>query len=320
MGGAQAIETEGRVRITVLAGGVGAARFLDGLLRVAEPSDVTVVCNVGDDFEWHGLHISPDIDSVIYTLAGLEGEQGWGVRGDTFSALEELEVLGEERWFSVGDRDLATHVLRTSMLRTGSTLAEATARIASARGLRCNLLPATDDPAPTVVRTDTGTLAFQEYFVRRRAADSVTGFDLSAAERARPATGVLEAIRDAGALLIAPSNPFVSIGPLLAIPGLRDAVTQSSARRVAISPIVGGAAIKGPAADMLRSTGHEVSALGVARLYSGLLDAFVIDELDAALAPAIEALGLEVAVTDTMMTSPGRRDELAAFALARASR
>ncbi len=308
------------MRITVLAGGVGAARFLDGLLRVTDPSEVTVVCNVGDDFEWHALHVSPDIDSVVYTLAGLEGEHGWGVDGDTFVALEELEALGEERWFAIGDRDLATHVLRTSMRRAGATLSEATARIASARGLRCKLLPATDDPAPTLVHTDAGTLAFQEYFVRRRATDSVTGFDLAAAERARPAPGVLEAIRASDALLIAPSNPFVSIGPILAIPGVREALAQSSARRVAISPIVGGAAIKGPAADMLRSTGHEVSALGVATIYEGLLDVFVIDEIDADLAPAIEALGFELAVTDTMMTSRERRRELAEFVLAQASR
>jgi LPPG:FO 2-phospho-L-lactate transferase len=308
------------VRITVLAGGVGAARFLDGLVRVVDPAEVTVVCNVGDDFEWHGLHISPDIDSVIYTLGGLEGEQGWGVRGDTFVALGELEALGEERWFAIGDRDLATHVLRTSLLRTGATLSEATARLASARGIGCALLPVTDDPAPTVVHTDAGTLAFQEYFVRRRASDSVSGFDLSAAERALPAPGVLDAIGDAEAVLIAPSNPFVSIGPVLAIPGVRDALTQSGARRVAVSPIVGGAAIKGPAAEMLRSTGHEVSALGVARLYMGILDVFVLDEVDAALASSIEELGFEVAITDTMMTSTARREELAAFVLAQASR
>ena len=307
------------MRITVLAGGVGAARFLEGLVRVVDPAEVTVVCNVGDDFEWHGLHISPDIDSVIYTLAGLEGAQGWGVREDTFVALAELEALGEERWFAIGDRDLATHVLRTSLLRAGAALSEATARLAAARGLRCALVPATDDPAPTVVHTDVGILAFQEYFVRRRASDAVTGFDLSAAAQARPAPGVLEAIRDADAVLIAPSNPFVSIGPILAIPGVREALERSRARRVAVSPIVGGEAIKGPAAEMLRSTGHEVSALGVARLYAELLDVFVIDEVDAALAPAVEELGLEVAVTDTMMTSSGRREDLAAFVVTRAS-
>ena len=307
------------MRITVLAGGVGAARFLDGLVRVVDPAEVTVICNVGDDFEWHGLHISPDIDSVIYTLAGLEGEQGWGVRDDTFVALAEIEALGEERWFAIGDRDLATHVLRSSLLRTGATLSEATARLAAARGLRCALLPATCDPAPTVVLTDVGTLAFQEYFVRRRASDTVTGFDLSAAKRARPTPGVIEAIREADAVLIAPSNPFVSIGPVLAIPGVREALEGSRARRVAVSPIVGGEAIKGPAAEMLRSTGHEVSALGVARLYTELLDAFVIDKVDAALAPAVEAVGLDVAVTDTMMTSPARREELAAFVVAQAS-
>ena len=297
------------MRIVVLCGGVGAARFLDGVVRaVDDPSEVTAICNVSDDLQWHGLHVSPDIDTVIYTLAGLEGEFGWGLDGDTHASLEELRVLGDDAWFTIGDRDLATHLRRTELLRGGSTLAEATAALATARGLSCRLLPVTDDPHPTVVVTAEGELEFQDFFVRRRAQDPVTALRFPGAESASPAPGVLEAINEAEFVLFAPSNPFVSIDPLFAVPGVRDAVAQTSARRVAVSPIIGGAAVKGPAADMLRSLGHEVSALAVARLYERVIDTFVIDNADADLVPAIEALGLEAIVMDTMMRDrPGRQ-------------
>ena len=301
----------GAPRIAVLAGGVGAARFLDGLCRAADPAAVSVVCNVGDDFEWRGLHVSPDIDTVIYTLAGLEGEQGWGVRGDAFAALAELEALGEEPWFRVGDRDLATHVWRTERLRRGEPLSAVTAELARRRGLRCRVLPVTDDPHPTVVRTPAGELAFQDYFVRGRARAEVTGLRFPGAAAARPAPGVIGAIADAEIAIVAPSNPFVSIGPLLAVPGVREALAGTAAARVAISPIVGGEAVKGPAAAMLRSLGHEVSALGVARLCAGLADVFVVDEADAALAGGVEALGMRAVVCDTMMTDAERREALA---------
>lgn len=296
------------MRIVVLCGGVGAARFLDGVVRaVDDPSEVTAICNVSDDLQWHGLHVSPDIDTIIYTLAGLEGEFGWGLEGDTHVALQELRALVGDEWFGIGDRDLATHVRRTEQLRKGATLAEATASLAATRGLACQLLPVTNDPHPTIVVTETGELEFQEYFVHRRAQDAVTGFRFPGAESARPAPGVLEAIEDAELVLLAPSNPFVSIDPLFAVPGVRRAIEASSARRVAISPIVGGAAVKGPAADMLRSLGHEVSALGVARLYEGVIDTFVLDEADAGLAEAVGALGLETVVLDSMMRDrPGR--------------
>ena len=299
------------MRITVLAGGVGAARFLDGLCRVVDPAEIDVICNVGDDFEWRGLHVSPDIDTVIYTLAGLEGEQGWGHRGDTFAMLDELEALGEEPWFRIGDRDLATHVWRSERLRRGETLSAVTAELARRRGLRCRMLPVTDDPHPTVVGTPEGELAFQDYFVRGRAAATVSGLRFPGAAEARPAPGVIEAIAEADAVIVAPSNPFVSIDPLLAVPGVREAIEASRATRVAVSPIVGGDAVKGPAAAMMRSLGHEVSALGVARLYAGLLDVFVLDAVDAALAGAVEALGLRAVVCDTMMTSAERREALA---------
>ena len=296
------------MRIVVLCGGVGAARFLDGVARaVDDPSEVTAICNVSDDLEWHGLHVSPDIDTIIYTLAGLEGEFGWGLDGDTHTALEELRALGGDEWFTIGDRDLATHIRRNERLRAGATLAEATSELATARGLAARLLPVTNDPHPTIVATEDGELAFQEYFVRRRAQDPVTGFRFPGAEAAVPAPGVLEAIAEAELLLIAPSNPFVSIDPLLAVAGVRSAVEGSSALRAAVSPIVGGAAVKGPAADMLRSLGHEVSALGVARLYRGLIDTLILDDADATLAESVRELGIDPIVLDTMMHDrPGR--------------
>ena len=308
------------MRIAVLAGGVGAARFLDGLRRAAGAADVTAICNVGDDFEWHGLHVSPDIDTVIYTLAGMEGEEGWGVRGDPLAALGELEALGEEPWFRVGDRDLATHVWRTERLRRGEPLSAVTAGLARRRGLRCRVLPVTDDPHPTVVRMPAGELAFQDYFVRGRARAEVTGLSFPGAAAARPAPGVLEALADAEIAIVAPSNPFVSIGPLLAVPGVREALAGTAAARVAISPIVGGEAVKGPAAAMLRSLGHEVSALGVARLWAGLADVFVMDEADAALADSVGALGLRAVVCDTLMTGAERREALARRTLEEARR
>lgn len=306
--------------MTVLAGGVGAARFLRGLVQVVAPEDVTVICNVSDDFEWHGLRVCPDIDTVVYTLAGLEGEPGWGVRGDTRTALDELAALGEDPWFLVGDRDLATHVWRTERLRSGQPLSEVTRALAAARGLASTLLPVTDDPHPTVVLTAAGELAFQDYFVRHRAADVVTGFRFPGAAAAHPAPGILEAIAAAEVIIVAPSNPFVSIGPILAVPGVRAALVASPAAKVAVTPIVGGAAIKGPAADMLAALGHEVSAHGVAALYEGVLDTFVLDTVDVAQTYAIEALGMRVAVTDTMMTSLERQAELARAVIEAAGR
>lgn len=299
------------MNITVLAGGIGAARFLAGLASVVPPESITAVCNVGDDLTWHGLHVSPDIDSVLYTLAGLEGEHGWGVRGDTHATLEGLRALGLDEWFTIGDRDLATHLLRSERLRAGDTLSQATAAVAAARGVRVRVLPVTDDPHPTVVHTAEGDLAFQDYFVRRRASIPVTGFAFPGAAAARPAPGVVEAIRDADVLVVAPSNPFVSIGPLLEVPGVRDALAESSARRVAVSPIIGGAAVKGPAAEMMAALGHDVSAPGVARLYADLIDLFVLDEVDAALVPAVEALGLRAVAFDTMMTGDEGRARVA---------
>ncbi|MPZ99344.1 MAG: 2-phospho-L-lactate transferase [Dehalococcoidia bacterium] len=301
--------------ITVLAGGVGAARFLAGLAQRVSPREVTAICNVGDDFEWHGLHVSPDIDTVIYTLAGIEGELGWGLRDDTRVTLAALAGLGAEAWFGIGDRDLATHLLRTERLGAGVPLSAVTAELARAHGIEVRLLPVTDDPHPTMVLTGEGELPFQEYFVRRRAQDAVRGFRFPGALDARHAPGVIEALREAEVVVIAPSNPFVSIDPMLQVPGVRAALEQTRARRVAVSPIVGGQAIKGPAAAMLGALGHEVSALGVARLYRGLIDTFVLDTVDATLVPDVEALGMRAVAIDTMMQGDDGRRRVAAGVL-----
>ncbi|MCK9487462.1 MAG: 2-phospho-L-lactate transferase [Dehalococcoidia bacterium] len=306
------------VKITVLAGGIGAARFLAGLQRVVDPTSITAICNVSDDLTWHGLHVSPDIDSVLYTLAGEEGEHGWGVRGDTTVVLDELRALGGDAWFTIGDRDLATHLLRTARLLNGGTLTESTAALARARGVGVTVLPVTDDPHPTIIRTAEGDLSFQDYFVRRRAQGDVLGFDFPGADAARPAPGVLRAIGEADLVVIAPSNPFVSIGPLLLVPGVRQTLADAHARRVAVSPIVGGAAVKGPAADMLRSLGHEVSALAVASLYRGLVDLFVLDAVDEALLSEVRALGMDALAVDTMMTGDEGRERVARNVLAAA--
>ena len=304
-------------RVTVLAGGVGGARLADGVSRAAPGSQLTVIVNVGDDFEWQGLRVSPDLDTVLYTLAGREGEQGWGLAGDSTVVLEELAALGGEAWFRIGDRDLATHLRRTALLRAGRPLSAVTAELASALGVGARLLPVTDDPHPTLIATAEEELAFQEYFVRRRQRDEVRGVRFPGAEGARPAPGVLAAIEEADLLLVAPSNPFVSIAPLLAVAGVRGAIEAARAPRLAVSPIVGGEAVKGPAAAMLRSLGHEVSALGVARLLVGLCDVFVLDEADRRLAPAVGELGLEPLVTDTMMIDRPRRAALARALLGR---
>ena len=298
------------MKVTVLSGGIGAARFLHGLANTIEPSSITAVCNVSDDLTWHGLHVSPDLDTVMYTLAGLEGEFGWGVRGDTQTTIETLRGLGSEEWFSIGDRDLATHLYRTGHLRAGSTLTEVTQALMTAHGVEVNVLPVTDEPHPTIVRTAEGDLQFQDYFVRLGAGVNVTGFEFPGRD-SRPAPGVLRAIGDADLVVIAPSNPFVSITPMLVVQSVRQTLARAPGKRVAISPIVAGAAVKGPAAAMLESLGYEVSATSVARLYQGLIDLFVVDAADEALLPEIRALGIEAVAVDTMMTGDEGRARVA---------
>ncbi|GIW08443.1 MAG: LPPG--FO 2-phospho-L-lactate transferase [Dehalococcoidia bacterium] len=295
-----------------LAGGVGAARFLAGLTAVVSPEDVVAIVNTGDDLELYGLAISPDIDTVLYTLAGrVDPERGWGVAGDSTIVLDALAELGERAYFRLGDRDLATHLLRTSLLRAGATLTEATALLAERLGVRSRVLPMADEPVRTIVLTPDGELAFQEYFVKRGQQDDVLGLRYAGSESAQPTPAVREAIANARAIVFAPSNPFVSIGTILAVPGMREAIAASPAPKVAISPIVGGRAIKGPADRMLVTLGHEPSALGIARLYRELVDLFVIDTVDAALAPDITALGMRVIVTDTIMRGQAERAALA---------
>lgn len=300
-------------RVSVLAGGVGAARFLDGLVRVLAPQDVTAIVNVGDDMEWAGLHISPDLDTVTYTLADLVNpETGWGLKGESRRTLDRLSELGGPDWFMIGDLDLATHLYRTHRLSQGDPLSEITRDLTQRLGLDCRITPVTDDRLRTVVGTDAGELAFQDYFVRRRASDAVRSLRFDGSDSASPAPFVLEAIRDADVIVIAPSNPFLSIDPLLSVGGVREALGQSKAPVAAVSPIIGGQAVKGPAGDILRSLGHDVSALGVARIYGELADVFILDEADARLASEIESeTEMRVVVMPTLMTDVEAKMSLA---------
>lgn len=276
------------------------------------PEWITAIVNTGDDVEFHGLHVSPDVDIVLYTLAGLVDEAlGWGIRGDTFACQEMLGRYGEETWFRLGNRDLATHVHRTHLLRQGMTLSAVTDSMRRALGVPVRLLPMSDDPVRTEIVTPGGVLLFQEYFVKRGHQDTVSGVRFRGVETARPAPGVLEAIERAAGIVIAPSNPFVSIGTILALRDVRPALSRRRERTVAVSPIVGGAAIKGPAARMLQSMGIECSAFGVAGLYRDIVGTMVVDEVDAALAPGIRELGMEVVVAATLMRGLPEKQALA---------
>jgi len=305
------------MEIVALAGGVGAARLLRGLVRVVPDTSLTALVNTGDDREFYGVHVSPDLDIVTYTLAGrVDPERGFGLAGDSFAVLDALGALGHPTWFRLGDRDLATGLHRTLRLRQGAGLAAVTDEVRRAYGVGVRILPMSEDPCPTLVQLEGGaTLHFEEYLVRDGAPDDVAGVDLSAAARARPAPGVLEALSAADAILLCPSNPVVSIGPILAVPGIAEACRASGAPVVGISPIVGGAPVKGPADRLLRGIGAEVSARGVAKLYRGLCHGFVIDQKDAAQARDVEALGLACIVTDTLMRTPEIAAALAASAL-----
>ena len=298
--------------IVVLAGGVGAARFLQGLVQVVPQERIIVIGNTGDDREFYGLHVSPDLDIVTYTLAGVVDEaQGWGIRGDTYTAMQQLTAYGNEDWFLLGDRDLATHIHRTNLLRQGKALSDVTDDLRQSFGLSIRLLPMSDQPVATHVRTPAGLLHFEEYFVQRRAADEVQDVVFVGAETARPAPGVLDALKQAEAILIAPSNPIVSIGSILAVPGIHDVLHEASGMVVAVSPIVGGAPIKGPADKLMRGLGLDVSAVGVARCYRDFLDVMVVDEKDAHLLPAIEDLGIPAVATNTIMRDMAAKAELA---------
>ena len=313
--------------VTLLAGGFGGAKMAHGfaLLGAEHAVEVSIVVNTGDDMELHGLSISPDLDTVMYTLAGLANtDTGWGVRDETWSAAEMLATYGAPTWFRLGDRDLATHLVRSELLRTGARLTDVTARLCEALGVEARLLPMTDEPVRTHVRTAGGWLEFQEWFVGRRHADPALEVRFDGIEQAHPTPEVLRAIGGADLLVVAPSNPFVSVGTILAVPGIQDALLAARAPVVAVSPIVGGAALRGPADRMFESLGGEASALGVARhyveRYPGLLDAMVIDRLDADSAPDIETLGLRVLIAQTVMSTDADRAALAEAILVRSSR
>lgn len=298
--------------IVALAGGVGGAKLAHGLYQIHEPNELAVIVNTADDFDLWGLRIMPDTDTVLYTLAGVANpETGWGIAGDTFAALDMLARYGEDPWFRIGDRDFATHIQRTRLLREGKSYTEVIAALAMALNVRARVLPMSDHPVATVVRTPSGELAFQEYFVRRRHADDVIGVRFGGIESASASQQVLDAIGSARVVVFCPSNPIVSIGPILAVSGMRDALLASSAPKVAVSPIVGGRALKGPADRMLAGLGEEVSAYGVASRYAGLLAGMVIDKVDASDAARIEALGMRVLVTDTIMRDTRDRARLA---------
>jgi LPPG:FO 2-phospho-L-lactate transferase len=308
--------------LAALAGGVGAARFLAGLVRAVPPSEIVAIVNTADDDRFHGLYVSPDLDSVTYTLAGASNTaQGWGLEGETFATLDALQRYDADTWFRLGDKDLATHLYRTERLRAGSSLSQVTTDIAAAWGLQVRLIPMSDDPVRTRIdaRTADGRtteLAMQEWFVRDRTEPVVTGVHFAGASDARPAPGVLEAIRTAETVLVCPSNPVISIGPILAVPGVRGALRERRSRVVAVSPIVGGAPVKGPADRLMAPLGIEVSCVGVARAYAEFCGTLVIDAVDAQHAGAVEAAGVHAVVADTMMRSPEVAAELARRALA----
>jgi len=292
------------MKIIALAGGIGASKLLLGLASVMPPEDITIIANTGDDIELFGLRICPDIDTVTYTLAGVINEEtGWGLKDDTFECLRWLARYGETSWFNLGDRDLATHIFRTNQLRKGLSLSEVTRHVSRSIGVQSTILPMTDSYTPTRVFTDEGEMHFQEYFVRRRCEPRVREICFDNIEAAKPAPGVLSAILEAGAVVVCPSNPFISIGPILAVPGVRDALRETRATVIAVTPIIGNKALKGPAADMLRDLGHEVSARGVAEMYRDFVDLFLLDETDAHLTKDLNTLDLEVLSADTIMNS-----------------
>jgi LPPG:FO 2-phospho-L-lactate transferase len=303
------------VNVAVLSGGVGGARFVRGLVDVVDPSGVTVIGNVGDDLEVLGVHVSPDLDSILYALADLNDEErGWGRAGETWNALEAAEELGGEAWFKLGDRDLGLHLVRTEALRRGEPLSAVTARLARAAGVEARLLPATDDRLRTWVETEAGELPFQDWFVRRGHRDEVLGVRFEGSETARAAPGVLDALAQADLIVIAPSNPYVSVGPILAVESIRDAVANRRVPCVAVSPLIAGRAVKGPADRMLNRLAGGTGPAQVASCYKGLIDALVYDEADGEVELPVESI-----VTKTLMSDPAARRRLAEAALSPAA-
>ncbi len=302
-------------RIVALAGGVGGAKLALGLARTLPSDALTVAVNTADDFEHWGLYICPDLDTVTYTLAGVANpETGWGLKDETWNVLAAMENVGGETWFRLGDKDLAKHLERTRRLKAGETLTSIMADLAKRMGTDTQIVPMSDQPVRTKVTTPQGELAFQDWFVRLRCEPVVTSVRFAGVETAKPHPA-LAALGAARGVIVCPSNPFVSVAPILALPGVRTALEKARCPRIAVTPIVGGQAIKGPAAKMLAELGHDVSALGVARFYKGLIDGFVLDALDSKLGPEIEALGMKVLVADTMMRNDDDKKRLAATTL-----
>ena len=306
------------MKVVALSGGIGGARLVDGLARVLAPEDLTVVANTGDDFEHLGLYLSPDIDTLLYTLGGVsDPDRGWGRAGETWTFMSAMGELGGEDWFLLGDRDLATHVLRTRSLRDGATLSEATAELAARMGVGTRVVPMSDEPVRTVVDTDCGALPFQEYFVRRRCEPRVSGLRFKGSETARPAAAVTSSLTDPelGAVIVCPSNPYLSIDPILSIVAISDMLRHTAAPVVAVSPIVAGKSLKGPTARIMRQLGVDVSVVTIARAYAGFLDGLLIDGADRSSLGAVEALGIAAGTADIVMSATARKVEVAQAAL-----
>jgi LPPG:FO 2-phospho-L-lactate transferase len=300
--------------ILALAGGVGGAKLARGLANVLAPDELMVVVNTGDDFEHLGMHISPDVDTVVYTVAGINDPiQGWGIAGETWGFMRALETLGGETWFRLGDRDLAVHVERTRRLRKGETLSSITSDFCERLGIRHRIVPMSDDPVPTIVHTNEGPLSFQDYFVRRRSEPVVTGLEFSGVEQARMAEAISSAAssESLAAVVICPSNPYLSISPILAVPGVRSILEHRRVPAIAVSPLVGGRALKGPAAKIMQELGKEPSSLEIARFYRGLIDVLVLDHTDVVLAESIRSLGITPVITNTIMREDEDRSDLA---------
>jgi LPPG:FO 2-phospho-L-lactate transferase len=303
--------------IAVLTGGTGGAKLVDGLGQILAPEELTIIVNTGDDHTWWGLYVSPDVDSITYVLAGmLSPERGWGVRRDTFHCLQAMKRLGEPTWFSVGDRDLATHLVRTKLLSEGRSLSEVTATIRARLGVLSPILPMSDQPIETRIETPAGELSFEEYFVQRFYRDPVRSVHFRGAAQAKPGPGIVEAIERARAIVLAPSNPVTSIGPILAVPGIREALVRTRAKIVAVSPIIGRAAVSGPAANLMAAQGWEVSIAGIVEAYRDFLDGLVIDESDRERAQALSGAGCTLHATNIWMRSPEDRARIARAALA----
>jgi len=288
--------------ITALAGGVGASKLLKGLIEIIKEEDLNIVVNTGDDIEVHGLHISPDLDIVMYTLAGIvDPKKGWGIKEDIFNCLEMLGKYGLQTWFNLGDKDLATHIYRTYLLKNGYTLSEITKKICKSLGVKVNILPMSDDKVQTIIFTDKGNMHFEEYLIKRQSQDKVLDVKFEGIEKSRPAKGVIHSILKSHTVILCPSNPIVSINPILSVPGIRKALKATKAKVIGVTPIVGGTTIKGPADKLMRGLGFEVSPYGVALLYRDFLDNFIIDNIDEKKKNQIENLGIKVKSTNTIM-------------------